>query len=32
MLGASKMPLLGVAAFAKGMTIACKPRLDQSHF
>jgi len=31
MLGVSRMTLFRVAAFAKGMTISCKPRLDQSH-
>jgi hypothetical protein len=26
------MPLHGVAALAKGLTIACEPRLVQGHF
>ena len=31
MLGASRMLLLCVAAFAKGIAISCKLRLDQNH-
>jgi len=29
--GAHRMARLGVAAFAKGITITCKPRLDPNH-